>query len=73
MREGTGKVKLNLITYDVRGQMEPTLPWPVARALSRLRAMTTPYFDAATADEAERALRVAITRALAKAREENRR
>ena len=48
------------ITYTKSGQMRPTLPPKIAKALAHLRAMTEPYFDSATADEAECALRVAI-------------
>jgi len=48
------------IQYTKAGQMKPTLPPKVHKALAHLRAMTVPYFDSKTVDEAEYALRVEI-------------
>jgi bisphosphoglycerate-dependent phosphoglycerate mutase len=48
------------LTYTEQGEMEPTLPPAVAKALQQLRSMTTPYFTGDIADAAEHQLRVVI-------------
>jgi hypothetical protein len=42
------------------GEMEPTLVEPIAKALAHFRAMSEPYFDSSTLDDAEHQLRLAI-------------
>lgn len=48
------------LEWDESGEMKPTLPEPIAKALAHFRAMSEPYYSYAMLNDAEHQLRLAI-------------